>query len=458
MIIRFQAPSPWWSRGVQLLWLMPQGQVVSAGDRWDLSLRVCQAEKSLRLVFEDRRERVERVVPMEPAEYLRAIFTLLSDYLGRPLSPWGVLTGVRPGKIAAGLLDGDGEAFAADQLVANWLLHEEKARLLVRAVENGYPLLKKDGLSIYVSVPFCPSRCDYCSFASLPIDRWRGEVGDYVTRGAAELREILKGCRENGIAINSVYVGGGTPTALNPAQLAELLAPVAGLACEFTVEAGRPDSLEADHLRLFRAIGVNRTSINAQYPLDATLTAIGRKHTVAQFYRALDMALAAGLTTNSDLIVGLPGQTPTGFAQAISRLATAGAQSITVHALAIKRGAKLNAQYLSFDQARGIGEAGSQRLQELGYLPYYLYRQRNIASNMENVGYGTAGSFCYYNIASIAEKEPVLGVGAGAVSKLVREGSFQVLVNPRDVNQYGARWRDLLAQKLTWLRGGSLRL
>jgi oxygen-independent coproporphyrinogen-3 oxidase len=438
---------------VQLLWLLPEAAVLAEAENWDLAVLVEEDSQQLHLTVTDGKFREQRIVPAQPREYLHALFCLLSQYNHGPISPWGMLTGVRPGKIAAGLISEHGPAKAAEELCEKWLLHPDNARLLVAAAANGYPLLRPTGLSIYISVPFCPSRCDYCSFASLPLDLWQGKIYSYVRQGAAELKELLLACRRYQYPVNSIYVGGGTPTSLSPRQLEELLAPAAGQECEFTVEAGRPDTLTREHLAVLKAAGVNRLSVNSQYPQDSTLAAIGRKHTAKQFFTALEMAVSAGLgTVNSDLIVGLPGQTPADFADVISRLAAAGVANITIHALALKRGAEIRHQYLDNAESRMIAEAAYERLNSLGFQPYYLYRQRNIASNLENVGFGLPGTYCYYNIASIAESEPVLGAGAGAVSKLGKAGSFISLVNPRDVNQYLARSGDLLRRKLDWLQ------
>ena len=453
MVIKFQAPASWWSRGVQLLWLFPQGEIIAEGDRWDLAVLVEEKGEELFLSVNDGEKTEQRVVAARPLDFMHALFCMLSEKNRGPLSPWGILTGVRPGKVAAGLIDTYGTAGAIEELCSNWLLHREKARLLAAAVNNGYPLLKKTGLSVYISVPFCPSRCAYCSFASLPLEPWRGKIDTYVRQAAAELKQLLAACSRQGHVINSIYVGGGTPTSLSPGQLHQLLAPARGVGGEFTVEAGRPDTLTAEHLAVLRDLGVTRISVNSQYPLDSTLRAIGRRHSAGDFYAALDMAVQAGFdTVNTDLIVGLPGQTPEEFAGVISSLAAAGAGNITIHALALKRGAGIKEQYLSADQSRAIAGAAYDRLDALGYKPYYLYRLKNIASNLENVGFGLPGSFCYYNIASIAESEPVLGVGAGAVSKLGWGSTFQALNNPRDVNQYLDRCQALLERKLSWLQ------
>ncbi len=452
MVIKFQAPAPWWSRGLQLLWLFPQGEVIAEGEVWDLAVLVEDEGGRLSLSVTDGEKMEHKVIPAEPRGFLHTLFLLLSQFNQGSISPWGILTGVRPGKIAARLIDTCGLSGAIEELCSNWLLQRKNAQLLVVAVSNGYPLLKKTGLSVYISVPFCPSRCDYCSFPSLPLDPWRDKIESYVRQGAEELKELLLTCSLQGHIINSIYVGGGTPTALSPSQLNKLLAPAGGWQGEFTVEAGRPDTLTEEHLAVLKDLGVNRISVNSQYPLDSTLRAIGRKHTAQEFYAALDMAVSAGFdTVNTDLIVGLPGQTPEDFSGVISKLAAAGVGNVTIHALALKRGAGIKEQYLNEAQSRRIAQSAYGRLDALGFKPYYLYRQKNMASNLENVGFGLPGSFCYYNIASIAESEPVLGVGAGATSKLGWGDSFKTLNNPRDVNQYLARCQELLERKLSWL-------
>lgn len=452
MIVQYQAPKPWRSRGIDLIRLLPQAQVEEAPAACDLAVRVTFCRNNLQLVVGDNRRRQRATVPAATLSYRRCLFRLLSDFAVAPLSPWGILTGVRPGKLAARLMKAGGSEYAAGVLAEKYLLTREKAQLLVEAVNNGQPLLADRGISLYVNVPFCPSRCDYCSFASLPLAVWRQLLPRYIAAVAEELTCLLAVCRDWRIPINSVYVGGGTPTSLGAEQLAQMLAPVKGLTCEFTVEAGRPDTVSSEHLLAMEGLGVTRTSINCQYPDARTLAAIGRKHSVAQFYSALERAMSSGIAlVNSDLIIGLPGQTEAGFSRALEQLMAAGVQNITVHALALKRGAKTSNQYLKPRLAEAIARGARQLLAERGYQTYYLYRQRDIAANLENVGYGLPGTFCYYNIASIAESEPVFGVGAGAVSKLVAPGSLAMLNNPRDPNQYLARREELLGRKLDWL-------
>jgi oxygen-independent coproporphyrinogen-3 oxidase len=456
MIIRFAAPGPWWARGVHLLRLLPQAEVKVKADNWDLDVRVEDRRQALQISVFGEGISEQAIVPAEKSAFLHTLFQVLSNIQGAPLSPWGILTGVRPGKVASRLLNSLGREGARAELCSKWLLSPDKADLLLAAVANGHPLLKERGISIYISVPFCPSRCHYCSFASLPLGRWQKQLETYVAQASQELSELLAACRHYQIPVNSIYVGGGTPTSLEPGQLQALLAPAARPGCEFTVEAGRPDTLSQEHLRVMEGLGVTRISINSQYPRAETLREIGREHSVEQFYSALDLTVRSGIPIiNSDLIIGLPGQEPEEFAQVVTDLVDRGVQNITIHAMALKRGAATRRHYLEADEARAIAQAAYARLEELGFVPYYLYRQKNIASHLENVGFALPGTFCYYNIASIAETEPVLGVGAGAVSKLVSHNSIETLNNPRDPNQYLERRATLVRRKLDWLRRGS---
>jgi len=270
--------------------LLPGAVVQARTEVWDLDVRVEQRGQALYISVSGSGISEQAIVPAERRAFLHAFFRVLSIAQNAPLSPWGVLTGVRPGKVAAKILQDFGVEKTIDELGQRWLVSPDKAKLLTDSMVNGHQFLAKRGLCIYISVPFCPSRCDYCSFSALPLDRWQKHLNRYVQQAAKELAELLAACRQNGYPVNSIYVGGGTPTSLRPELLAELLAPAARPGCEFTVEAGRPDTLTPDHLSVMESLGVNRISINAQYPVAETLEAIGRHHTVDQFYHALEMA------------------------------------------------------------------------------------------------------------------------------------------------------------------------
>ena len=450
--IRFQAPDYWYRRGLNILKLVPGARLASSpGGGLEVEV-IDPGQGELTVIVRRGVKSWEKTVAASHQSFLRALFLLLSEDNGQPLSPWGILTGVRPGKLAATLMRTAGPRQAALQLQRDYLVAADKAELVMEAVVNGLPLLTESGLSIYVSVPFCPSRCHYCSFASHLLADWKHCLDDYLIVAAKELQQVLDFCRIRQVKVNSIYVGGGTPTVLQPAQLEQLLQPAANPGCEFTVEAGRPDTVNGEKLAVLAALGVNRVSVNCQFPDDATLAAIGRTHSVAEFETALEAALASAIpVVNTDLVVGLPGQHARSFCQALTGLVDRQVENITIHSLAVKRGAQIRNQYLAPEEAADIARQSYRLLKDAGYLPYYLYRQKNIAANQENVGFGRPGTFCYYNIASIAESEPVIGVGAAAVSKLVNVDSIETLNNPRDPGTYLQRSQDLLTRKLAWL-------
>ncbi|MTI94973.1 MAG: coproporphyrinogen dehydrogenase HemZ [Firmicutes bacterium] len=456
MLVYFDAPGVWWNRGINLLRSLPEAQVVSADGEWDLKVSVQVRNDAMLLSAEDRKSKQTAIIPATRQDYLRGLFSLLERLLGQSPSPWGILTGVRPGKVAAKLLSSHGREETIDTLKAQYLLAPGKAQLVTSAVENGQQVLQPRGVSIYISVPFCPSRCNYCSFPGYIRHNWRHLLADYIDAVARELSDLLTGCAMYQLPVNSIYVGGGTPTSLSAGQLEQMLTPVSDYRGEFTIEAGRPDTLAPEFFSVMEQLGVTRVSINSQFPNQHTLDAIGRRHSVEEFYNVLELALNANIpVVNTDLIIGLPGQSPELFVSVLDQFIGLGVQNITLHALALKRGAKLSAQYLDQETAVSIAEAAYARLNESGYGPYYLYRQKNIAANLENIGFSLPGHYCYYNIASIAESEPVLGVGAGAVSKLVRHNSIETLNNPRDPKLYLERNQDLVRRKLDWLRHSS---
>ncbi len=361
-----------------------------------------------------------------------------SRFLGAT-PPWGILTGVRPAKIATELkrrgLDRCG---IVEGLVKEFHVRPDKAALLADVTEaeaRAVSLAKPGTCSLYVSIPFCPSRCAYCSFVSYATPRYLATLPAYLDKLCEEIATVCRGIKERGETLLTVYVGGGTPTILDPRQLDRLLTvirqEIPGEPLEFTVEAGRPDTVTAEKFEVMLAHGVDRTSINPQILDDGVLRGIGRRHTVEEFYRALDIARLSGIRSiNTDLIAGLPGATEESFCATIDSIAALRPENVTVHTYCVKRSADLTAEAAEFGDTKGIysfdgGITGAcvdyaqKALREGGYLPYYLYRQKNAQGNLENVGFCQPGYEGLYNIFIMEELQSIYAAGAGAVTKIV---------------------------------------
>ncbi len=346
---------------------------------------------------------------------------------------WGIVTGVRPVKLLRRLTADRGEAAALAFLKDRLLVSDRKLALCRETLKRENRLLslsRPDSYSLYVSVPFCPTRCDYCSFVSQTVTRAAKLMPAYVEHLAKELRYTAAIARDLGLRLETVYFGGGTPTTLSADQLAFLTDTVErefdlSHLREYTVEAGRPDTVTEDKLRVLKTAGVSRISINPQTLSDTVLQAIGRKHTVVQFYEAFDMARRLGhQNINTDLIAGLPGDTVTGFDDTLSNILRLSPESVTVHTLSMKRASNLSLQkradYRVADDAVNMVALSADRLPEVGYHPYYLYRQSRTVGNQENVGWAKDGYESLYNVYIMDETHTILGCGAGAVSKLKR--------------------------------------
>ncbi len=393
-------------------------------------------------------------------ELCSLLYRLLCDLTCREL-PWGMITGVRPVKLMRRL------AAESDPVAAVRYFREklhtgvEKSVLCRRtlALEDEILALSgKDSFSLYISIPFCPTRCDYCSFVSQTVSRAAKLVPEYVTLLAKELTVTGALARELGLRLETVYMGGGTPTTLSAEQLAFLLETVGrsfdlSAVREYTVEAGRPDTVTADKMAALKAAGVGRVSINPQTLHDTVLQAVGRRHTVAQFYEAFDLARRAGFDNiNCDLIAGLPEDTPDGFAETLEDLLALQPESVTVHALALKRAANLMLQGRAEEQGRDTERMvafSADRLSREGYRPYYLYRQSRTAGGQENVGWAKPGFEGLYNVYMMDETHTVLGCGAGAVTKLKRYGTDELVrvFNYKYPYEYNSRHDEMLARK-----------
>ena len=316
----------------------------------------------------------------------------------------------------------------------------------------------RNGYSLYIGIPFCPSICLYCSFSSSPIGLWKSKTDDYLDA----LEKEMRGTRDvfSPKILQTVYIGGGTPTTLSSEQLDRLLCMVEdnfdlSRVREFTVEAGRPDSVTEDKLKVLAAHGTGRISINPQTMNQKTLDLIGRRHTVEQIEETFYLARSLGFDNiNMDLIVGLPGEGPDEVAYTMERIGVLGPDSVTVHALALKRSSRLNeklADYeaISFQASDEIMDLTMRQNEERGLYPYYLYRQKNMAGNFENVGYAVPGKECLYNILIMEEVQSILALGAGGSTKLVYDdGLIERIENVKDIKNYIERTDEMIGRKI----------
>lgn len=350
------------------------------------------------------------------------------------MPPWGMLTGVRPVSMVLDMLEqGMHPDEAVQRLCEDFFCQESKARLAVRTACNTQPLITRairDMCSVYIAIPFCPSRCAYCSFVSFTSERLLSLIPEYLTALCAQVRGVFDTIRRLGLEVATVYIGGGTPTTLNVSQLETLLGVIGecwDVSClqEFTLEAGRPDTIDAEKLAVAARRGVTRISVNPQTIHDEILAAVGRRHTAADFFRAYQMARESGIRDiNVDLIAGLPGESREGFVHSLEAVLSLAPENLTVHTFYVKRGASITKTdekiYRVQDgETMAAVEDASAMVQGAGYMPYYLYRQKNTAANLENTGYALPGHPCLYNIYMMEEIHSIFGAGASAMTKLV---------------------------------------
>ena len=346
---------------------------------------------------------------------------------------WGILTGVRPAKLALrGLKSGETKTDVKNRLTKEYLLSPKKASLVtdIAYVENKIiSRLGKNTCSVYISIPFCPSRCNYCSFVSLTSAKLLSLIDDYLIRLCEDIKSIFYKIHSLGLTVSTVYIGGGTPTTLSEDQLRILLSVISSCVDvssleEFTLEAGRPDTITEGKLAVIKEYGVNRTSINPQTLNNAVLEAIGRRHTAEEFFAAYETAQKSGIEhINTDLIAGLPYEGFTSFSETVDKIVTLKPDNITVHTLCIKSAAEFanNKSEICNPYSDTTKSVDYSRLvcKNYGYIPYYIYRQKNTVDNLENVGYALPGTEGKYNIYMMEEVHSIFSVGAGAVTKLV---------------------------------------
>ena len=377
-----------------------------------------------------------------------ALYQILSDLFGERM-PWGALTGIRPTKLAYGELAA-GRDFTP--LFEKMRVEEENISIIRRIIKAQEGIYEVDGnaVDLFVSIPFCPTKCAYCSFITAPIEKTRAFLPPYLQA----LKKELAASGELIGRLKSVYIGGGTPLVLNEKELEEVLLSVAPLrtnGCEYTVEAGRPDVFTEDKLRLLKEFGVTRICINPQTFSDETLQRIGRKHTVAQVYQAFELSEKYGFTINLDLIAGLEGETPESFERGLECAVKTGAENVTVHCLSLKSGAKLKEEisYLENDFVADMVASSRRILTESGYEPYYLYRQKYQVGNNENIGWTKPGKACVYNIDVMEETTSNLAVGANAVSKKVSADGERIsrFASQKDLKTYLEKTDEIIENK-----------
>ena len=396
------------------------------------------------------------------------LYTKLSAQLNKTL-PWGYLTGVRPSKIAYTLLEkGADREQILEEFTKKHLVSEKKAQLALQVAQTEKSILEKmdykNGYSLYIGIPFCPTTCLYCSFTSYSLAAYQSKVQPYLEALLKEMKYVSEAMR--GRRLDTVYFGGGTPTTLSAGQLdmllTELERQVDLSACrELTVEAGRPDSITYEKLCVLKAHHVDRISINPQTMNQQTLDLIGRRHTVEQIEEAFALAGKAGLDNiNMDMILGLPGENKEMVQHTLEKIKALAPESLTVHSLAIKRAAALNIwreKYLDLqmDNSDEIVSMAADYAHQMGHQPYYMYRQKNMAGNFENVGYSKPGLECIYNILIMEEKQTIIAMGAGASTKIVfqneteggQAGRIERIENVKDVTNYIQRIDEMIERK-----------
>lgn len=387
-----------------------------------------------------------------------ALYRFLSPICGIT-PPWGVLTGVRPIRLVHDQLNaGMTPQQAAKVLGEEYLVSEQKLRLSLSTAVTQLPLLARSGrdsFSLYVSIPFCPSRCRYCSFVSHSIDKAKKLIEPYLERLHREISLIGEISAQLGLRLQTVYIGGGTPTTLTASQLSALCRHIAEVFDsfapeEFTVEAGRPDTITPEKLSALREAGVTRISINPQTMNPAVLEAIGRRHSVDQTREAFRMAEQFDFPcVNADLIAGLPGDTPESFRASLEEVLSFHPENITVHTLSIKRASDFSGAEVIPGAAGKMLDFTQEALSAAGYLPYYLYRQKNTVENMENTGYSLPGYEGLYNLYMMDETHTVLSAGAGAVTMLRQPGGSRIerIFNYKFPYEYNSDFDEILRRK-----------
>lgn len=389
-------------------------------------------------------------------------YSVLSRLLGIEY-PWGILYGVRPARFMHSLTDRFGEDTARSIFKNQYLVTDEKINLTAAVMESENKIIalsKPESFSLYVSIPFCPTRCSYCSFVSHSIENTHRLIDDYVKLLTYEIKNTAQYAKDLGLRLESIYFGGGTPTTLSAEQLTLLFDTIAdsfdlSIVREYTVEAGRPDTITTDKLFALKNAGITRISINPQTFNDDVREYIGRHHTTKQTLDALENARSVGFDNiNMDFIAGLPTESEQSFCDSIDKAIALGVPSITVHTLSLKTGAYMATRDRAFDLtdkilAKKMVDYAGKALYAAGYKPYYMYRQGKSLGNLENVGWCKEGADCLYNVFMMDETHSVFAVGAGAVIKLKNcsSGKIERIYNYKYPYEYIDRFDEILKRK-----------
>ena len=390
------------------------------------------------------------------------LYKLLCDFTGLT-QPWGILTGVRPVKLLRRLAEESSEEQAVKKFEKDFFVSNEKIALSRETEHNERKILelsKPESFSLYVGIPFCPSRCSYCSFVMASIERAEKLIKPYTKLLCEEIKRTAEIANKLGLRLETVYFGGGTPTTLSAEQLDTVLGTVnksfdMSTCREFTVEAGRPDTIDIAKLFALKENKVDRISINPQTVNDEVLKTIGRKHTAQQFFDAFELARKCGFDNiNTDLIAGLPTDTPESFKNSLDSIVRLNAECITVHTLCMKRASRLTTEGVTLDlqQARDAREMLAYTQNILGqneYIPYYMYRQSRMVGNLENVGWSKRGFESLYNVYVMDETHTILACGSGGVTKLKRNNPdyLERIFNFKYPYEYIDRFDELIQRK-----------
>nr|WP_295763123.1 coproporphyrinogen dehydrogenase HemZ [uncultured Intestinibacter sp.] len=393
----------------------------------------------------------------------RSMFKILEQKFKSNV-PWGILTGIRPVKIVHALLDeGKDEEYIKEKLKEDYYIKDDKIELALNIAKRErqfiYPI-DENKVSLYVGIPFCPTRCYYCSFPANPVDKFGGKKPLYVEKLLQEARGVAELLRDNNKEIETLYIGGGTPTTLSPEEMDTLIKGLykefdLSKIKEFTVEAGRPDTINREILEVLKKYGVDRISINPQTMNDETLQKVGRKHSVNDIIECFQLARELGFDNiNMDIILGLVDENLAMVENTLKEIEKLSPESLTVHTLAVKRTSKLkenidNYELTQFDEMTKMIDLSMKYAKKMGLNPYYMYRQKHMLGNLENIGYAKEGYECIYNIQIMEERQSNIALGAGSITKFVYadENRIERVENVKNLEQYIDRVDEMINRK-----------